>query len=92
MLPSEIAYDEEYKTDLDITKSDQVSDDMASLNQHFELEFYDDKFVVTIPCKFDLFETNSIFEPALNNEDAQLVYHMMATLDQLTKHLNHAKL
>jgi|GEM_PF-6369631 len=92
MLPSEIAYDEEYKTNLDITKSDQVSDDMASLNQHFELEFYDDKFVVTIPCKFDLFETNSIFEPALNNEDARLVYHMMATLDQLTKHLNHAKL
>ncbi len=90
-LPSEIAYDNENETDLDVTKADKISEEITSLNKHFELEFYEDKFVVTIPCKFDLFETNSIFEPALNNEDAQLLYRLMQTLDQVTRHLNQVK-
>lgn len=90
-LPVEVAYDKEYKTGLDITKSDPLANDPTSSHKHFELEFYDDKFIVTIPCKFDLFETNSIFEPSLNYEDAELVYLIVQTLEKITQHLSHVK-
>jgi hypothetical protein len=90
-LPSDVVYDKKNEVALDITKADKISNEISSLNNHFELEFYEDKFVVTIPCKFDLFETNSIFEPALNSEDADILYALMQTLDKVTQHLNQVK-
>lgn len=87
-LPSEKAYREAMGTDLDLTKIDPISTNPASLNRNIEIEMYKDKFIVTLPCPHDLFEPNSLFEPALNDEDAQLTYRLMQFLQNVTLHLS----
>jgi hypothetical protein len=88
-LPAEAAYDAAHqKARMDITKSDPISEDITSLNRQFELEYFDDKCVVTVPCCYDLFETRSIFEPALADEDGRFLYSLMQCLNAVTLHLN----
>ena len=48
------------------------------------MEFYDDKILITIPCKHDLFETNSLFEPAINEEDVKILYNLMQMIEGTT--------
>ncbi len=87
-LPAEREYDEKYDTGLDLTKGDPLDMSDGGLNKIFELEYYDDKFIFTIPCPYDLFETSSIFQPALNSEDASFLYELMQCLDGVTSYLN----
>jgi hypothetical protein len=85
-LPGETEDDAVRTVGLDLTKADPI-DPTAPLNQQFEMEFFEDKLVLTIPCAFDLFEPNSLFESPLSEEDARFIYSLMQTLDRLTQHL-----
>lgn len=80
-------YHKQYRASLDLTKQDEVLTDLLSLNRHPQLEFFDDKLVITIPHRADMFEPNSLFEPALNNEDRDLIFALMETLFELTNRL-----
>lgn len=63
--------------------ADIVSDSIHALNKCVECSFYDDKLLITIPHRMDLFEPNSLFEPALNAEDIKLVYELMRTIEDI---------
>lgn len=91
-LPGEVPTSKSHQAGLDLTKADPIDTDITSLNAHFALEYYDDKLIITIPCVADLFETNSLFEPALNHEDAAFLYHLMMMLDTITQHINKVKI
>lgn len=87
-LEAEKAYNESMGTNLDLTKADPISNSPSALNRNIEIEMYKDKFIVTLPCRHDLFEPNSLFEHALNNEDAQVTYKLMQMLQNVTLHLS----
>jgi len=84
----QIAYENAYEASLDLTKDDAFSSDADAINKAVQAEFFDDKLVITIPTTHDLFETNSLFEPALHEEDAKLLFAMMQTINGITKDLN----
>ncbi len=86
-LPSEREYDAEFKARPDLTKADPLCE-RSPLNHGFSMEYYDSKCLVMIPCGGDLFETNSLFAPALNTEDAVFLYALMQTVDTITRHLS----
>lgn len=73
-LPAEQEHDTLHDITLNVTKANAISTDSRYINQHVQAEFYDDKVLITIPFKQDLFETNSLFEPALCDEDRVLLY------------------
>lgn len=63
---------------LPIEKTDaDISYDIESLNRSVQCCFYDDKVLLTIPYKKDLFEPNSIFQPAIIEEDIHVLYNVM---------------
>jgi len=90
-LPSEKNYNDLYKIKLDITKADPQSDNALALHEHFEIEYFDDKLIITIPYLNDLYETDSLFSPALNNEDADLLFAIMHFVSFTASHLNSCK-
>jgi len=81
---AEKEYDANYGIDLDISKEDAISMDARYINGDLQAEFYGDKVLVTIPCKNDLFETNSLFRPALTEEDGMILFTLMKTVQEVT--------
>ncbi len=86
-LEAEKAYDELYGADLDLTKANPISMELQYANRHVQAEFYDDKVLITLPFRDDLFEPNSLFEPALHDEDRVLLFLLMQCVDQVTAQL-----
>lgn len=82
-LPMEIEYEALYGETLDVTKSDPKSDVPNAIIDCPHLEAYRDKIYFYIPYAHDLYETDSLFSPPLNDEDAELVYALMTTVDKL---------
>lgn len=81
-----------YEVPFDADKyADKLSDSQKSLNKCVEASYYDDRLVITIPYLQDLFEPNSIFEPALKEHDTKLLYGLMQTVKSLTQNLANAK-
>ena len=62
--------------DKDIT----LSQGGEAINGSLQLELIADKCIISLPCPFDLFETNSLFEEALDLEDLDLLYDVVATI------------
>lgn len=62
---------------LDVTKADTAVFTADSINEQVQAEFFEDKLLITLPCPYDLFETDSLFSPALNEEDIRLLYDVM---------------
>lgn len=81
---------ERMRARLDLTKEDAHSRHTGAINDCLQMECFNDKIVITLPCPYDLFEPNSLFEPALNEEDATFFFSLMETLDILTASLTHA--
>ncbi len=48
-----------------------------------ECSFYDDKLLISIPSKIDMFETSSIFEPATFEEDIRTILTEMKLIFQI---------
>ncbi len=61
------------------------------INGGVQCSFYDNKMQVSIPYHHDLFEPNSIFEPAMHEEDVRLVYNIMHMLGQVIRAVEKAK-
>ncbi len=53
------------------------ADDAGAYNAYVQCAFYEDKFLLSIPCEQNLFEPDSVFYPPLTEEDIKLVYEMM---------------
>ncbi|MEZ5690196.1 MAG: DUF3137 domain-containing protein [Rickettsiales bacterium] len=86
--PLDDEYNKLYKNSLDLTKENPISSEIDSINQSIQAEFYDDKLLITIPLKADLFETDSMFEKVINDEDRVLLFNIMQVISQITQHLN----
>jgi len=86
-LQAEKEYEARFSYGLDLTKGDPLSDAADAVHESLCLEFYEDKFVILLPCKHDLFETNSLFEPAINDEDLAVLFNLMSALDKITHRL-----
>lgn len=86
-LPAVAAYDKAHEADLDTGKADPIAMHRQAINQSIQLECYKDKMLITIPCQHDLFETNSIFEPAINKEDGMILFEIMRTIHMLTSNI-----
>ena len=82
---AEKAYDELHDTDMDVTKENAISMEPQYINRHVQAEFYDDKLIITLPFKHDLFETNSLFEPAIHDEDRIFLFTLMQGIEQITE-------
>lgn len=67
------------------------AEELEHLNEGVECNFYKDKILLTIPYVHDLFEPNSLFEPALIEEDTELVYHIMQAVKTVTEKVVAAK-
>lgn len=85
--PAEKAYDEIHDTGLDLTKENSISPAPQYINRHVQAEFYGDKVLITLPFKHDLFEPNSLFEPAIHDEDRMLLFTLMQGVEQITAQL-----
>jgi hypothetical protein len=83
-IESEKEFITERKQRLDITKSDVLSSDPYAVNKTIQTEFIADKVFITIPHTADLFEPNSLFEPALNDEDRDVLFAVMQTAYTVT--------
>lgn len=70
---------------LQLFKNEPAHAGEDSILYQVRLEFFEDKALLLVPCPHDLFETNSLFEPALNREDAEILYRIMKAVDQLTR-------
>lgn len=71
------------------TTPDAIVYDNTAINERVQVEFYDDKVLITVPCPYDLFEPNSIFEPALVGEDADILYEIMRVVHDLSLIVKH---
>lgn len=77
---------------LDVTKSDKTNEDVTSINNHVQLEIANDKVLITIPVKHDLFEPSSLFVSPINDEDMELLFKTMNLVGKLTAKIdNHFK-
>ena len=70
---------------VDIYKKTKSTDltEVQAINEDIQCSFYKDKVLITIPYKHDLFEPNSIFQPALIEADLHLVFAMMNAIGEL---------
>lgn len=57
--------------------------EIMAFNDDIQCSFYKDKVLITIPHNKNLFEPNSIFEPALVEEDAKILYDIMNLVKQI---------
>lgn len=83
-LPSEREYANTFGHGVDVTKADCIMMEVAAINRSVQIECFDDKIIVTVPTAHDLFEVNSLFEPALNEEDAEVLHLIMTLLFKIT--------
>lgn len=81
-----------YEVPFDVDKyADTLSGSQKSLNTCVEASYYDDRLVITIPYQQDIFEPNSLFEPALSKQDIKLLYELMQIVKSLTQNVANVK-
>ncbi len=68
-----------------------LDDFMLALAQDIHCSFYDDKVFISVPYDHDLFEPNSLFEPALVEEDKDLIFNLMEALAEIANSVTHKK-
>ena len=56
---------------------------LQAFNDDIQCSFYKDKVLITVPHKKNLFEPNSIFEPALIEEDVKILYDIMSLVKNI---------
>jgi hypothetical protein len=83
-------YDATHASALDLTKANDKDAQSGFWMHSLQLECRDDKIIFTLPCAHDLFEPNSMFEPAILEEDLKLFYAILTTFEALTSQIDRA--
>jgi hypothetical protein len=73
---------------LDISKQNPPSADAMLYQQSVQIEWMDERCIITLPYMHDLFEPNSMFSPPLVAEDAEILWQTVHALHAVCAHIH----